>query len=98
MWLKLTAATNETARKAFSQGEAGKNLRDCNLTKAETNTWCVNGDFCSIHKRMLMGGENKINLLHQSFSACLIIVKDLCLKNIFFSQLRFSSFLIPQSC
>lgn len=46
MWLKLTAATNETARKAFSQGEAGKNLRDCTLTKPETNTWCVNGDFC----------------------------------------------------
>lgn len=28
MWLKLRAATNEAAGKAFSQGEAVKNWRD----------------------------------------------------------------------
>lgn len=66
------------------------------LTKAEMNPWCFNADFRLIHKRRIL--MKKINLLLQSFSAFLIVVKDLCLQNTSFLQSRFPCLLILRSC
>lgn len=54
-----------------------------NLTKAETNTWSVNGDFYWIHKRMLMGGGKK-SIYFTSLSQLALLLLKIYVWKIFF--------------